>query len=107
MDFELSADQEALRDAAADLLAVPVARPRSCARRSTPAAGPTSALWTAMVDQGWCGIAVSEDAGGVGLGWVEAAVLLEQVGAAVAPAPILGQLVALDVLAGHRVGRRR
>jgi len=52
-----------------------------------------------MVDQGWCGIAVPEVDGGVGLGWVEAAVLLEQVGATVAPAPILSQLVALDVLA--------
>jgi alkylation response protein AidB-like acyl-CoA dehydrogenase len=71
-------------------------------RKAVDAGGrPDDALWSAMVDQGWCGIAVPEDAGGVGLGWVEGAVLLEQVGAAVAPAPILGQLVALDALAGH------
>jgi len=103
VDFELSADQEALRDAAADLLA---ARSSSeIVRKAVDAGGrPDEALWSAMVDQGWCGIAVSEDAGGIGLGWVEAAVLLEQVGAAVAPAPILGQLVALDVLAGTEWG---
>ena len=58
-----------------------------------------------MVDQGWTGIAVAEDAGGVGLGWVEVAVSLEEVGAHVAPAPILQQIVALDALAGTRVGR--
>src|SRR4051794_5392463 len=58
-----------------------------------------------MVDQGWTAIAVPEDAGGVGLGWVEVAVLLEQVGAHVAPAPILQQIVAADALASdERVG---
>ena len=103
VDFELTPTRRRCRDAAADLLASR-SSPESCARRSTPAAGPTTALWSAMVDQGWCGIAVPEDAGGVGLGWVEAAVLLEQVGAHVAPAPILGQLVALDALAGTEWG---
>src|SRR5437762_2359971 len=53
-----------------------------------------------MVDQGWTGIAVAEQSGGVGLGWVEVAVLLEEVGAHVAPAPILQQIVALDALSG-------
>ncbi len=43
-----------------------------------------------MADQGWFGIAVPEAGGGAGLGWVEAALLLEQVGAHVAPAPVLG-----------------
>jgi alkylation response protein AidB-like acyl-CoA dehydrogenase len=98
VDFELTADQEALRAAARDLLS---SRSSPVVRKAVDAGGrPDEALWTSMVDQGWCGIAVPEDAGGVGLGWVEAAVLLEQVGAHVAPAPILGQLVALDALAG-------
>jgi len=98
MDFELSADQEALRDAATDLLATRSASPvvRAAMDRGGSA---DPGLWAAMVDQGWSGIATSEEAGGVGLGWVEAAVLLEQVGATVAPAPILGQLVALELLA--------
>jgi alkylation response protein AidB-like acyl-CoA dehydrogenase len=52
-----------------------------------------------MAGQGWFGLAVPEELGGVGLGWVEAAIVLEAVGAAVAPAPVLGQLVALDSLA--------
>ncbi|HET6663448.1 MAG TPA: acyl-CoA dehydrogenase family protein [Acidimicrobiales bacterium] len=98
MDFELSPDQQALRDAAADLLAgrSPMAVVRSAVDRGGE---PDAALWAAMVDQGWCGLAVPEKLGGVGLGWVEAAIVLEQVGAHVAPAPVLGQMVALEVLA--------
>ena len=103
MDFELSADQEALRDAAVSLLSgrsdIGVVR---AAMDRGGACDPD--LWSSMVDQGWCGIAVPEASGGVGLGWVEAAVLLEQVGAHVAPAPILGQLVALEFLADTEWG---
>jgi alkylation response protein AidB-like acyl-CoA dehydrogenase len=98
VDFELSRDQQALRDAAADLLAgrSPMPVVRSAVDRGGQ---PNAALWRAMLDQGWCGLAVPEKLGGVGLGWVEAAVVLEQVGAHVAPAPVLGQMVALDALA--------
>ena len=98
MDFELSADQQALRDAAADLLARRSSMP--VVRAATDRGGaPDPELWRAMVDQGWCGLAVPEKLGGVGLGWVEAGIVLEQVGAHVAPAPVLGQMVALDALA--------
>jgi alkylation response protein AidB-like acyl-CoA dehydrogenase len=99
MDFELNDDQQALRAAARELLD---GRSTSAQVRATfEAASPWDAeLWKAMVDQGWTGIAVAEDAGGVGLGWVEVAVLLEEVGAHVAPAPILQQIVALDALTG-------
>jgi alkylation response protein AidB-like acyl-CoA dehydrogenase len=98
VDFELSPDQRALRDAAAGLLAG--RSPMAVVRSSVDRGGePDAALWGAMVDQGWCGLAVPEKLGGVGLGWVEAAIVLEQVGAHVAPAPVLGQMVALDALA--------
>ena len=99
MDFELNDDQQALRGAARELLE---GRSSSAQVRATFEAGSPwdDELWKAMIDQGWTGIAVAEDAGGVGLGWVEVAVLLEEVGAHVAPAPILQQIVALDALAG-------
>jgi len=98
VDFELSPDQQALRGAATDLLAgrSPAAVVRSAVDRGGE---PDPALWGAMVDQGWFGLAVPEKLGGVGLGWVEAVIVLEQVGAHVAPAPVLGQMVALDALA--------
>src|SRR5262249_43265675 len=59
-------------------------------------------LWKAMVDQGWTGIAVPEESGGVGLGWVEVAVLAEAVGAHVAPAPIVRTVVSVDALVDTR-----
>ena len=59
-------------------------------------------LWTAMVEQGWLGIAVPEAEGGVGYGPVELAVLLEEIGSHVAPAPFLPTVLALEVF--RRVG---
>src|SRR3954467_4628689 len=105
VDFELNDDQQALRAAARELLD---GRSTSAPVRATfDADAPWDAeLWKAMVDQGWTGIAVAEDAGGVGLGWVEVAVLLEEVGAHVAPAPILQQIVALDALTGTEWAER-
>ena len=64
MDFELSPDQRALRDAAADLLAG--RSPMPVVRSAVDRAGePDAGLWAAMVDQGWCGLAVPEKLGGV------------------------------------------
>src|SRR4249919_831777 len=97
MDFELSEDQLALRGAASELLDgfASSAQVRVVVEAG---GGLDSKLWAAMLEQGWTGIGVPEAQGGLGLGWVELAVLLEQVGAHVAPAPILQQVVALEVL---------
>jgi alkylation response protein AidB-like acyl-CoA dehydrogenase len=97
VDFELSDDQVALRGAATELLA----NHASAARVRTvvdAGGGWDRGLWAEMCAQGWPAIAVAEDLGGVGLGWVEASLLLEAVGAHLAPAPVLGQLVAIDAL---------
>ena len=59
-----------------------------------------------MAEQGWPGVAVAEARGGLGLGWVEAAVLLEEIGRHTAPVPYAPQLLALDALAGRRRARR-
>jgi alkylation response protein AidB-like acyl-CoA dehydrogenase len=94
MDFELSDEQQALRDAARELLDDHAAPAR--VRVVVDAGGGWDPkLWAAMVDQGWTGIAVPEGDGGIGLSWVEAAVLAEQVGGHVAPAPIVQHLIAL------------
>src|SRR5215469_2747166 len=99
MEFELSEDQLALQDAARDLLDgyAAVERVRAHLASGEPR---DEALWSAMVEQGWLGVAVPEADGGLGLGWVEAAVLLEEAGRHVAPVPLLGALVAIDALRG-------
>jgi alkylation response protein AidB-like acyl-CoA dehydrogenase len=97
VDFELSDDQVALRDAARELLDG-LASPARVRSVVDAGGGFDPKLWQAMVDQGWTALALDEVHGGLGLGFVEVAVLLEQVGAHVAPAPILSQVVALSTL---------
>src|SRR5437870_4039197 len=98
MDFELSDDQRALQEAARDLLDKQ-ASPEQVRRHLASDERFDRALWRAMVDQGWMGVDLPEDRGGLGLGMVEAAVLLEQVGRHVAPAPFLQSMLALGALA--------
>ncbi|MBI2704633.1 MAG: acyl-CoA dehydrogenase family protein [Actinobacteria bacterium] len=97
MQFELSADQQAMQAAARELLDE-YASPTAVRSIVDAGGGLDPKLWAAMVDQGWAGVAVPEPRGGLGMGWVELAVLLEQTGAHVAPAPFLQQVVALDAL---------
>ncbi len=102
MDFELSEDQLALRDGARELLdgLAPPTRVRTVVDAG---GGIDDGLWKAMVEQGWTAMEAPEDRGGLGLGPVEVAVLLEEVGRHVAPAPFLSTLLAAGALAraGH------
>jgi alkylation response protein AidB-like acyl-CoA dehydrogenase len=99
MDFDLSVEQQELQEAARQLLDD---RASSTQIRAHLASGDLydRALWGAMAEQGWCAIAVPEVEGGLGLGWVEAAVLLEEVGRHVAPVPLAPQLVTLAAVSG-------
>ena len=98
VDFELSPDQVALQEAAGDLLDGRAGHDQ--VRAHLDSGQPyDERLWRALAEQGWLGIALPEDQGGVGLSWVEAAVLLEQVGRHTAPVPFLPSLLALTVLA--------
>ncbi len=101
MDFDLSEDQQALGDAARDLLDG-YAGPEQVRAFLGSGAPWDGGLWKAMIDQGWLGVAAPPERGGLGLGWVEAAVLLEQVGRHVAPTPLLSTLLAGDALAAGR-----
>jgi alkylation response protein AidB-like acyl-CoA dehydrogenase len=102
MDFELSDDQLALRDGARELLdgLAPATRVRTVVDAG---GGIDTGLWKAMVEQGWTAVEVPEDRGGLGLGAVEVAVLVEEIGRHVAPAPFLSTVLALGALT--RAGR--
>lgn len=99
MDFELSEDQQALRAAARALLGdhASSARVRELVAGDDPY---DRKLWEAMVDQGWLGVELDEEAGGLGLSFVEVAILAEEVGRANAPAPYLQSVLALGALNG-------
>jgi alkylation response protein AidB-like acyl-CoA dehydrogenase len=99
MDFDLSDDQTALRDGARELLDG-LAAPAQVRAHSGTGAAFDAALWAAMADQGWLGIEIPEDSGGVGLGTVEVAVLGEELGRHAAPAPFVSQILAIDAFRG-------
>ena len=98
MDFDLSVDQAALQGEARRFLDRH-SGPGEVRAHLADGAPYDAQLWAAMADQGWPGVAVAEDRGGLGLGWVEAAVLLEEIGRHNAPVPYAPQLLALEALA--------
>ena len=95
----MSDDQLALRQAARDLLDKQAAPERvRVVAAADPAGRIDRDLWRAMVEQGWLAIELPEDDGGLGLGMVETAVLLEELGRHVAPVPYLPTILALGAL---------
>jgi alkylation response protein AidB-like acyl-CoA dehydrogenase len=97
MDFELSSDQEALRDGMRKL----------CEGRfpiDVVRAGFDRARWTELADAGVFALRLPESDGGVGLGLAEAALVFEELGRALVPGPVVGTHLAAGVLAdGDRV----
>jgi alkylation response protein AidB-like acyl-CoA dehydrogenase len=100
MRFTLSEDQQEIKRTAHDLLAnrSPMAKVREAAEAGTY----DDALTRELGELGWPGIAVSEQHGGQGMGIVELAVLLEELGYACAATPFLG--TALAALAIEHAG---
>lgn len=96
MNFDLSEDQEALRAAAKSLLDS-LSSPAAVRTAFDAGGGVDASLWSAMVDQGWVALEVPEP-DGLGLGAVEAVVLLEEIGRHTAPAPFRSCALALDAL---------
>ncbi len=96
MDFDLSPDQIAVRDAAGTFLAdqCPTTRVRTIHESGS---GWDRQLWSAMVDLGWLGVAVPESDGGLGLGLVELAVLVEAAARHVVPVPFVPTVLAIEI----------
>jgi len=96
MDFDLTEDQREIKNVARELLAA--RSPFAKVREAAEAAEYDDALWREIVELGWPGIAVAEEHGGQGLGAVELAVLLEELGYACAATPFLATAVAAAVI---------
>lgn len=92
MDFDLTEDQKEIKSVARELLAARSPWPK--VREAAEAAAYDHALWAELVELGWPGIAVAEEHGGQGLGAVELAVLLEELGYACAATPFLSTAAA-------------
>ncbi|MER5645581.1 acyl-CoA dehydrogenase family protein [Streptosporangium sp. NPDC002524] len=100
MDFNLDETQTDLRELAVDLLGKEVTSARLEAHEKSGAPY-DAALWRSLAGAGLLGAALPEEAGGAGLGPVEMAVVLREIGARVAPVPAEQSLVAAQVIARY------
>ena len=87
MELEFSEDQQELRSTVRTFLEqeCPMTLVRSVVEKGAAA----DDLWAQMVELGWPALTVPEEYGGVGLGFVELAVVAEELGRVVAPGPFL------------------
>lgn len=97
MNFDLSDDQRMLVASVTDFVKKhsPVTRLRDM--RDDPI-GYSKDVWQKMGELGWLGVAFPESAGGLGGSFVDAALILEQLGTALVPEPLIPLLIAGTVL---------
>ena len=113
MDFELSEEQQMLREVSRQMLSThcPTELVRSV---SDAGLDLDEKLWTRGCELGWTGIVVPESQDGVGMGLVELCLVAEEIGRAVAPGPYVETALAAfaaarggapaDVVAGLTAG---
>jgi alkylation response protein AidB-like acyl-CoA dehydrogenase len=95
MPLYLNEEQTMLRDTAKDFVAAhaPVSHLRAL-RDADDATGFSRDLWKQFAEMGLNGILIPEAQGGLGLGHVEAGVVLEEIGRNLSPSPFLTTAVA-------------
>src|SRR5205085_5301299 len=101
MDFDFSPAQYELRDEARRFLE------RECTADHVrefidDPSGWSRSLWKQIADLGWMGLPFPEEYGGLGQGFLDLVLLVEELGAALAPVPFLSSVV----LAGFPILRR-
>ncbi len=97
MPIAITEDHQLLAETVADFLERHDAR--AAARELLDAPEETlPTFWKALADLGWLGLHVAEEHGGSGYGVEELAVVVEQLGRAVAPGPFVPTTVAAGVL---------
>jgi alkylation response protein AidB-like acyl-CoA dehydrogenase len=86
MQLEFTPEQEELRDSVRAVLAreCPISLVREVVEKGTAPDG----LWARMIELDWPALTIAEEHGGIGLGFVELAVVLEELGRVVAPSPL-------------------
>src|SRR6185369_12598363 len=94
MALVLTEEQSMLRDSARGLISdkAPVSHLRGL-RDAKDAAGFSRELWKEFAEMGFAGLLVPEDFGGNGLGFVEAGVVMEEIGRTLMPSPFLSTAV--------------
>jgi alkylation response protein AidB-like acyl-CoA dehydrogenase len=108
MPLYLTDEQQMLRDTAKEFVAehAPVSHMRAL-RDADDATGFSRELWKSFAEMGFTGVLVPEADGGLGLGHVEAGVVLEEIGRNLSPSPFLTTAVAaVEALKGSAARER-
>jgi alkylation response protein AidB-like acyl-CoA dehydrogenase len=87
VDLEFDQEQAALRDSVRDV--VDGISPRSVVRAIYEGRGDAAEVWRQMVGLDWPGLAIDTEYGGIGMGFLELAIVAEQLGRATVPGPFL------------------
>src|SRR5271166_5179829 len=106
MDFELSCEQQMLRDNVARLMKDRYAFEARKGYQASPH-GWSEALWREYADMGLLGAPFAEDDGGYGGGPVETMIVMEEFGKALALEPYLQTVVLCGALLTHGASAER
>ncbi|MEA2452064.1 MAG: hypothetical protein QOG04_774 [Actinomycetota bacterium] len=100
MDFAFSEEQNMLREQARSFLADKVSGER-VAEIAAGDEGWDKNVYRQIAELGWIGLSVSEEAGGAGMGFIDEAVVFEELGRALFPGPYFSTVgLALPLLEG-------
>ena len=87
MDLEFSDEEAALRENVRDVLTGIC--PPSVVRSIYENKGEPAGVWEKLVELHWPALEIAEDLGGIGMGFLEVAIVAEELGRFTAPAPFL------------------
>jgi alkylation response protein AidB-like acyl-CoA dehydrogenase len=101
VDFDFTDEQTALRGLAREVLTAESAAPE-VRKQMADATGYSESLWKQLAETGLLGITIDEAHGGLGLGLIEQALVLEEMGRAAYPGPYFSTVVlaATAIIAG-------
>lgn len=106
MDFGFSDEQKDVQTLARQILSEQVTAEKLAAYDEYKASRFDKALWKQLAEAGLLGVAIDESHGGMGFGFTELALLIEECGRTIAPLPIISHLVSA-VLPIQRFGREQ
>ncbi|HEV3472765.1 MAG TPA: acyl-CoA dehydrogenase family protein [Actinomycetota bacterium] len=100
MDFAFSDEQNMLREQARQFLADKYGH-EQVAKLATSDDGWDPSSWSTVAELGWTGLSIPEEHGGAGMGFIDEAVIFEELGRALYPGPYFSTIaLALPALQG-------